>query len=258
MCLGLVQVFLEIDRIVAERRFGLALRGGDRFEEIVGDPRDLHAASAAARRRLDEHGIADLGGDLQRLRLVADRAGRTGHAGNAEPCRRPLGFDLVAHHPDMLGLRADEGDAVLGQNVGEARVLGEKSVAGMHRVGARDLAGRHQGRHIEIALARRRGADADAFVGELDVHRLLVGRRIDRDRGDAELLGRAQYAQRYFAPVGDQDLIEHDRASSVGPLSRSSRERAGVRGVGVTTTLIRRLRRHLLPLCGRREHILTR
>jgi hypothetical protein len=34
---------------------------------------------------------------------------------------------------------------------------------------------------------------------------------------------------------------------TISPLSRSSRERAGVRGVGITTSLIRRLRRHLLP-----------
>ena len=100
---------------------------------------------------------------------------------------------------------------VLGENVGEARVLGEKAVAGMDCVGAGDLAGGEQRGDVEIGVARRRRADADALVGELDVHRLLVGGRIDRDRGDAEFLGRAQDAQRDFAAVGDQDLVEHAR-----------------------------------------------
>ena len=36
----------------------------------------------------------------------------------------------------MLGLRANEGDAVLGQNVGEARVLGQEPVAGVDRLRA--------------------------------------------------------------------------------------------------------------------------
>ena len=185
------------------------LGGGDRVDQVVGECGDLHAAPAAARRRLDQHGIADLGGDLQRLGLVADRAVGAGHAGDAEPRRRALGLDLVAHQADVLGLRADEGDAVLGENLGEARVLGEEAVAGMHRVGAGDLAGGEQGGDVEIAVARRRRADADALVGELDVHRLLVGGRIDRDRRDAELLGRAQHAQRDLAAVGDQDFVEH-------------------------------------------------
>ena len=109
----------------------------------------------------------------------------------------------------MLALGADEGDAVLGEDVGEARVLGEEAVAGMDRVGAGDLAGGEQGGDVEIGIARRRRADADALVGELDVHRLLVGGRIDGDRGDAELLGRAQHPERDFAAVGDQDFIEH-------------------------------------------------
>ena len=109
----------------------------------------------------------------------------------------------------MLALGADEGDAVLVEDVGEARILGEEPVAGMDRVGAGDLARGEQGGDVEIGIARRRRADADAFVGELDVHRLLVGGRIDRDRGDAELLGRAQHPERDFAAVGDQDLVEH-------------------------------------------------
>ena len=43
-----------------------------------------------------------------------------------------LGLDLVAHEADMLGLGADEGDVVLGENFGETGVFREKAVAGMH------------------------------------------------------------------------------------------------------------------------------
>ena len=79
----------------------------------------------------------------------------------------------------------------------------------MDRVGAGDLAGREQGGDVEIALARRRRADADALVGEPHMHGIGIGGRMDRDGGDAELLGGAQHAQRDLAAVGDQDLVEH-------------------------------------------------
>ena len=65
------------------------------------------------------------------------------------------------------------------ENLGEARVLGQKAIAGMDGVRAGDLASRHDRRNVKIAVARGRRADADALVGELDVHRVLVGSRID-------------------------------------------------------------------------------
>ena len=95
------------------------------------------------------------------------------------------------------------------KNLGEARILGEKAVARMDGVGAGDFAGRHDRRNVEIALARRRGPDANALVGELDVHRLLVRGRIDGDSGDAELLRRAHDAQSNLSPVRYENLIEH-------------------------------------------------
>jgi len=171
--------------------------------------RDFHAAPAAARRRLDEDGIADLGADAQSLLVIADGARRAWHAGDAQPHRRPLGLDLVAHNADMLGAWADESDVVLAEDFGEAGVFREEAIAGMDRVGAGDFAGRQQRGDVEIGIARRGWPDADALVGEFDMHRLRIGRRMDGDGGDAQLLGGAQDAQRNLAPVGNKDLIEH-------------------------------------------------
>jgi hypothetical protein len=66
--------------------------------------------------------------------------------------------------PDMLRLRPDEMHFVLAEDFGKARILREETVAGMHRVGAGDLAGGEQRRNVEIAVARRRRPDADAFL----------------------------------------------------------------------------------------------
>ena len=120
-----------------------------------------------------------------------------------------LRLDLVAHDADVLRRRADEGDLVLLEDLGEAGVLRQEAVAGMHRVGAGDLAGGEQARDVEIALGGGRRADADALVGEAHVHGIGVGGGVHGDGGDAELLARALDAQRDLSPVGDQDLVEH-------------------------------------------------
>ena len=119
----------------------------------------------------------------------------------------------------MLGLRADEGDVVLGEDLGEARVLGKKAVAGMDGVGAGDLAGGEQRGNVEIAVARRRRADADAFVGEPHMHGVGIGGRMHRDGRDAELLAGAQDAQRDLAAIGDEDLLEHRVSQGIGGIT---------------------------------------
>src|SRR5208337_4012044 len=203
------EVFFQVERVVAESVLGFDPCGAQRVAQLVRVGRDLHAAPSASGGRLDDDRIADLASDLQRFRFVADRAVRPGNAGDAEPRRGAPRLDLVAHDADMLRLGSDESDFVLVEDLCEAGVLGEEAVAGVNGVGAGDLARRHDGRNVEIAVARGRRADADALVGQLDVHRVLVRGRIHRDGGDAELLGGAHDAQRDLAPVRDQNLVEH-------------------------------------------------
>src|SRR5262249_19201173 len=117
---------------------------------------------------------------------------------------------------DVFGGWADELHLVLAQDFGKTRVLREKSVPGMHRVGAGDLAGGEQRRDVEITVLRGRRADAHAFVGKPHVHGVGVGGRVHRDRGDAQLFARPQHAERNLAAVGDEDFIEHDVGSRHG------------------------------------------
>jgi pyruvate carboxylase len=57
--------------------------------------------------------------------------------------------------------------------------------------------------------SRARRADTDVLVGKPDVQRVLVGLRVDGDRLDAELAARMDDAQRDFAAIRDQNLLEH-------------------------------------------------
>ena len=204
-----LQVFFEIDRVVAERGLGLGAGGGERGRKLVLQMRDLHAAAAAAGRGLDQHRKADVAGDRERILVGGDAAVGARHHRDAEPLRRALGLDLVAHQADVLGLGSDELDAVLVEDFGKARVFRQEAVARMHRVGAGDLAGGEQRRHVEIAVSRGRRADADALVGEPHVHGVGVGGRVHRHGLDAELLAGAQHPERDLAAVGDQDFVEH-------------------------------------------------
>ena len=186
---------------------------------------DLHAAAAAAGRSLDQNGIADVGRDLLRLLEIGDGALRAWNERQAERLRGLLRLDLVAHEPDMLGARADEGDLVLFEDLGEAGILGEEAIARMHGVGAGDLAGRDDLRDVEVAVLGRRTADAHALIGKPHMHGVGVGGRMHRDRRDAELLAGTFDAKRDLSPVGDQDLVEHAE-KRLAPLD--DRERLGI------------------------------
>src|SRR5690606_11874320 len=64
------QVFLDVERVVAESRLRLGPRGAHRFRQLVRGARDFHPAPAAAGGRLHQHRIADVGGDAGRLLVV--------------------------------------------------------------------------------------------------------------------------------------------------------------------------------------------
>src|SRR4029079_9863227 len=66
-------------------------------------------------------------------------------------------------------------------------------------------------RDVQVALARRRRSDAHRLVGELDVERVGVGRRVDRHRADAHLAQGADDAQRDLAAVRNEHLVENGR-----------------------------------------------
>ena len=107
---------------------------------------------------------------------------------------------------------ADEDDAFLGKALRKADILAEEAIAGMHRLGARRLAGGDDGLDVEVALGGRRGAEPDGFVRQRDGAGEAVGIGIDRDRGDPHALERADHPDSDLAPVGNQDLGEHQDA----------------------------------------------
>src|SRR3712207_8931190 len=61
---------------------------------------------------------------------------------------------------------ADELDLARAADLGEVGVLGEEAVTGVDGLDVRHLGGGDDAVHLQVALARRRLADADGLVGE--------------------------------------------------------------------------------------------
>ena len=213
----LLDVLLEVDRAVLERLLGFAARGVVTSHETGFVVRDAHAAPTATSSSLHENREADLARNDERLFLGFDRPVRARHARNTGLPRQNLRRDLVATVGDRLRRRPDELDVAALADLGEVLVLAEEAVSGMDGLDVRDLGSRDQRRDVEVALGARRLADADRLVSESQMQRIAVRLGVDRNGLDAEVLARAQNAQRDLATIGDEDAREH------GGLSESRR-----------------------------------
>ena len=206
----ILEIFLDVHRRVAERGLRFGPGGIDRVEKCGFRVHHAHAAAAAAARRLDDHRVTDLAGDLDDfLRLFRQSAVDPRHDRQSGFLHRVLGAHLVAHQAYRLGARPDEHESALLHALGEIRVLREKTIARVYRLGIGHFRGADDRGNVEIACARRRRADAHRFIGELDVLRFGVGLGMHHDGLDAELAARALDAQRDLAAIRYQDLSEH-------------------------------------------------
>ncbi len=88
-------------------------------------------------------------------------------------------------------------------------VLGQESIAGMDRLGIGHLGRGDDGRHVQIALGRRGGADTHRLVGELDVLGIPIGLGMHGHGLDAHLAAGTLDPEGDLAAVGNQDLLKH-------------------------------------------------
>ena len=211
---------LDVERAVPERRVGLGRRVGIRSVDLRGPADDPQAAPAAAGGRLEQYRVTELLGRDPGLREARGplRAGDERHAGGPQ-LRLRLRF--VAHSLHHVGRRAHEDELVLLAGAHEGGVLGEEAVPGMHRFAAGRRRSADDRGHRQIALRGGRRSDADRTVGEPDVQRVLVRRRVDGDGLDPELVQGADHAHGDLAAVRNQDAAEHQTASSGRPVSGS-------------------------------------
>src|SRR5262249_54805648 len=158
--------------------------------------RCAHPAAAPARGRLNHHRVTKLLCYFHRLVLGLDdptAAGSYRDAGFA--CSRTSSI-LVAHRLHRTRRRPDELDVAAFADFHEMRVLSEEPVAGMNRVNVADLGRAHDPIDSQITLKAGRRADADRFIGKLDVKRIDICFGIHCQGTNAEFLTGANDPQR--------------------------------------------------------------
>ena len=200
---------LHVALAVAKNGLALGTRLDERLCRIFHAPDLANAATATAGARLDEHGAANALG-LGRCLLGAFEQIAARHDGHARRGSRSTCGVLVAHAVDHLGRRTNKRQAILVAVAHEARLLGEKAIAGMNCLSSRLYGTGEHSIVVEVALGKTRTADAIRLVGKLHVQRVRIGRGINGDGLDAHIAARADNTDRDFAAVGDEHFVEHE------------------------------------------------
>ena len=232
------QVAFHQHPVVAERRRGLALRPLQRRAERRRVRHDAHAFSAAAGAGLDQHGEADARRLRRQQRRVLRRAVIAGDQRDARLRHQRLRRGLGPHGANGGGGRPDEHDASRLARGGEAGVLRQEAIAGVHRLRAGPAGRVQDGVAAQVAVARRRRAHWPCLVGHLHVARVAVGVGVDGNGGDAHPPRGEHHAAGDLAPVGDEDFPEHahirnrpKRVGGIGAFRLADRPSASTRRV---------------------------
>ena len=152
---------------------------------------------------------------MQQLRILVV-AVIAGHERHGRRMHQRFGGRLRTHRGDGLDRRSDEDDAGRLAGMREVFVFRQKAVTRMHRLRAGCTRGFDDAFDAQIAFRRRRAADMHRLVAGGHVFRVGVRVGIDGHARDAEPLAGRGHAARNFAPVGNQDLVEHECLDELG------------------------------------------
>lgn len=61
----------------------------------------------------------------------------------------------------------------------------------------------------QVAIGAPRAANADGFIGQLDVQGLHIGFRVYREGFDTQFAAGANHAEGYFTAISDENLLNH-------------------------------------------------
>jgi hypothetical protein len=206
---GVLDELLQEHRPLPERSLRLPLRAPHGLDEILRLPYRAHPPPAAPGARLDQNRETDALGLLPEallaLVLLARVAGNGRHVGLARELLRP---HLVSHPLHHLRRRSDPDEPCLLDRPREVRVLREKAVPWVDRLGPALPRGSDDLLDVQVALRGGGRSHRVGFVGEPDVHRVLVRLRVDGHGGYAELAAGPDHAHRHLPAVGDEQLPE--------------------------------------------------
>ncbi|MDT4831994.1 hypothetical protein FQZ97_655290 [compost metagenome] len=199
---GILDQAFDIELAAAEGRARLGLAALEGLFQLRRFAHRAHAAPAAAGQGLEHDRAA-----FQQGASLVQAAGAVAAVGQRQAAtgRQLAGAGLVAEQIQGLGSGADETDAGRLALAGEAGVLAEEAIAGVHRVAAVRAGDLHQLRAVQVG---RRAASRERHrkVGLAQVQGVGVVLGEHRDTADPQLGGGAGDADGDLATVGDQQL----------------------------------------------------
>ncbi len=200
---------LEKHRGIPERRLRLPAGGLDRLLQVVRLVDPPHPPAAATRDSLHEYrkthrlsGCQQFGDRTRRGRRCENR--------QAGPPGLGDGAGLVTGQLQHISRGSHKRDARLFAGPGQVGVLRQKPVTGIDGIGVRVES------YPDDLIDREIGPDRMSLltylirlIGFQPVLRIAILVRIDRDRGETQLVGRAKRTDGDLSPVGDQNLVDH-------------------------------------------------
>ena len=141
---------LHEQRAVTERGLGLASAALERLGHRVRGSHRAHTAAASSGCRLEHHGIAEQTPEFPRFVRRRDRSVAARNDRDIEGSRELARLHLVAEQGENGRRRTDEDEAGRRAALGEVRVLGQESVAGVDAVAAAAQSGGDEVLGVEI------------------------------------------------------------------------------------------------------------
>ena len=207
--LGLAHKFFQKHRPVAKGALRFRLRFIQQLLQVLRLAHHAHAASAAAKGRLDDQRKADLLRRRQCLLAVAHRLIRAFQDRHVQLARHIARRSLVTHHLQDLRVRADEDDPGIRAGLGKLRVLREEAVAWVDGVHALLLRQRHDAFDVQVRAQR-----SFVLVQLIGLVRLEAVRaeavllRIDAHCFQSQLGGRPHHADGDFRAVRHHQFLD--------------------------------------------------
>src|SRR5579859_515132 len=202
------QVAFDVESVIAERLAHLILCGGKDALKLVLPFDETNAAPATAGSSLEHERETNFARRLQSF-IQGANGGRAGQHGQPQLLHRFARGNLVTHQCHDGSRRPDEGQSRILANLGEGGVLGQKPVAGVNGVRARNHGRADDIGDIQVALAARARPDADMLIRHTHRQGVAVSLRMSNDAAYPHLTTRPDNTQRNLAAIGNQNLTKH-------------------------------------------------
>ena len=217
------QEFLHVNRAVTKGSACFLSGQLQSINQMCFGVDNAHPSAATAGRCLDNDRIANIPGDFHtNLRIICEwpvRTGNTGHPCFFHCCN---GRNLVTHQTNGFRSGPDENKPALLNPLCKISVLGQETVSGMNRDRISDFGCRDNRRNVQIAFCSGCRPDAYRLISHGNMFKVSVYCAVHSHSLDTHRLTGAQYPERNFATVGDDNFVKNSHI--LGPPALSDYE----------------------------------